>query len=85
MEAFYPGERKSLSFLSMWEDYGFVFLGIMRGLCSFGDLDMFIIFFGGDSFCFEGIMISSYPFGGDFFVLGIMIFLWGLFLFLRGL
>ena len=41
-----PGERKSLSFLSLWEDYGFVFLGIVWGLCSFGDLDMFITFWG---------------------------------------
>ena len=55
MEAFYPGERKSLSFLSMWEDYGFVFLGIMRGLCSFGDLDMFIIFLGEIPFVLRGL------------------------------
>ena len=55
--AFYPGERKSLSFLSMWEDYGFVFLGIMRGLCSFGDLDLFITLWGDYDFLILAIMI----------------------------
>ena len=82
--AFYPGERKSLSFLSLWEGYGFITL--WGRLCSCGDYSLRDCV-GIMSLCSWG-RLWFFVLGGDydFFIPGDYDILVGMILFvLRGL